>query len=53
MNLKQIWSSNMYMLRKKLRLCNTLVKPLLYGSEPWKMNEDNRKLDTFFSSAFD
>ena len=44
---------NIYTLRSKLRLFNTLVKPvLLYGSETWKINEgDNRKLDTFFSSA--
>ena len=50
MKLKQIWSSNIYTLRFKLRLFNTLVKPvLLYGSETWKINEgDNRKLDTFF-----
>ena len=34
MKLKQIWSSNTYTLRSKLRLFNTLVKPvLLYGSE--------------------
>ena len=53
MKLKQIWSSNIYTLRSKLRLFKTLVKPvLLYGSETWKINEgDNRKLDTFFSSA--
>ena len=53
MKLKQIWGSNIYTLRSKLRLFNTLVKPvLLYGSETWKINEgDNRKLDTFFSSV--
>ena len=45
MKLKQIWSSNIYIyiyiytLRSKLRLFNTLVKPvLLYGSETWKIN---------------
>ena len=45
--LKQIWSSNIYTLRSKLRLFNTLVKPvLLYENETWKINEgDNRKLD--------
>ena len=50
MKLKQIWSSNVYTLRSKLRLFNTLVKPvLLYGSETWKIKEgDNRKLDTYF-----
>ena len=50
MKLKQIWSSNIYTLRSKLRLFNTLVKPvLLYGSETWKINEgDNRKLDIYF-----
>ena len=50
MKLKQIWSSNIYTLRSKLRLCNTLVKPvLLYGSKTWKINEgDNIKLDTLF-----
>ena len=49
MKLKQIWSSNIYTLRSKLRLFNTLVKPvLLYGSETWKINEGhNRKLDAF------
>ena len=54
MKLKQIWSSNIYILTSKLRLFNTLVKPvLLYGSETWKINEgDNRKLDTFLSSAY-
>ena len=46
MKLQQIWSSNIYTLRSKWRLCNTLVKPVLYGSETWKINE--RKLDTFF-----
>ena len=50
MKLKQIWRSNIYTLRSKLRLFNTLVKPVLfYGSVTWKINEgDNRKLDTFF-----
>ena len=50
MKLKQIWSSNIYTLRSKLRLFNTLVKPmLLYGSETWKINEgENRRLDNFF-----
>ena len=50
MKLKQIWSSNIYTLRSKLRLFNTFVKPvLLHGSETWKINEgDNIKLDTFF-----
>ena len=50
MKLKQMWVSNIYTLRSKLRLFNTLVKPvLLYGSETWKINEgDNRKFDTFF-----
>ena len=45
--------SNIYTLRSKLRLFNTLVKPvLLYGSETWKIKEgDNRKLDQFFSGA--
>ena len=53
MNLKQIWSSNIYTLRSKLTLFNTLVKPvLLYGSETWNINEgDNRKLDIFFFNA--
>ena len=33
MKLKQIWSSNIYTLKSKLRLFNTLVKiVLLYGS---------------------
>ena len=54
MKFKQTWSSNIYILRYKFRLFNTLVKPvLLCGSETWKINEGhNRKLDTF-SSAYD
>ena len=54
MKLKQIWSSNIYTLRSKLRLFNTLVKPvLLYGSETWKINEgDNRKLGKIFFKVF-
>ena len=53
MKLKQIWISNIYILRSKLRLLNTLVKSgLLYGSQTWKITEgDNKKLDTFLSSA--
>ena len=53
MKLKQTWNSNIYTLRSKLRLFNTFVQPvLLYGSEALKINEgDNRKIDTFFSSA--
>ena len=53
LKLKQIWSSNIYILISKLSLFNTLAKPvLLYGSETWKINEgDNRKLDKFFSNA--
>ena len=53
MQLKQIWSSNIYTLISKLRLFNTFVKPvLLYGSETWKINKgNNRKLDNIFSSA--
>ena len=49
MKLKQIWSLNVYTLRSKLRLFNTLVKlVLLYESETWKINEgDNRKLDKY------
>ena len=47
LNQLQLWSSNIYTSRSKLRLFNTLVKPvLLYGNETWKINKgDNRKLD--------
>ena len=54
MKLRQIWSSNIYTLRSKLKLFNTIIKPvLLFGSETWKINEgDNRKFEeNFFSSA--
>ena len=38
--LKQIWNSNIYTLKSKLRLFNPM---LLYRSETWKINEgDNR-----------
>ena len=47
MKLKQIWGSNIYKLRSKLRLLTHLLKQC--GSETWKISEgDNRKLDTFF-----
>ena len=47
--LKRIWGSKQYNRKTKIRLFNTLVKPvLLYGSETWKTNaQDNRKLDSF------
>ena len=47
--LKRIGGSKQYNKRIKIRLFNTLVKPvLLYGSETWKTNVlDNRKLDSF------
>ena len=47
--LKRIWGSTQYNRRTKIKLFNTLVKPvLLYGSETWKTNvQDNRKLDSF------
>ena len=47
--LKRIWGSKQYNRRTKIRLFNTLVKPvLLYGSETWKTNvQHNRKLDSF------
>ena len=47
--LKRILGSKQYNRRTKIRLFNTLVKPvLLYGSETWKTNVlDNRKLDSF------
>ena len=47
--LKRIWDSKQYNRRTKIRLFNTLVKPvLLFGSETWKTNvQDNRKLDSF------
>ena len=53
MKLKQIWSSNIYTLRSKFRLFNTLVKSvLLNGRETWKINEgDNRKFAKKNSSA--
>ena len=47
--LKRIWGSTQYNRRTKIKLFNTLVKPvLLYGSEKWKTNvQDNRKIDSF------
>ena len=47
--LKRVWGSKRYNRKTKIRLFNTLVKPvLLYGSETWKTNaQDNRKLDSF------
>ena len=47
--LKRIWGSTQYNRKTKIKLFNTLVKPvLLYGSETWKTYvQDNRKLDSF------
>ena len=47
--LKRIRGSTQYNRRTKIKLFNTLVKPvLLYGSETWKTNvQENRKLDSF------
>ena len=47
--LRRIWGSKQYNRGTKIRLFNTLVKPvLLYGSETWKTNiQGNRKLDSF------
>ena len=51
MKLKQIWSLNIYTLRSKLRLFNTLVKPvLLYGK---LTKETTESYIHFFSSAKD
>jgi len=47
--LKQIWNSNVYSVKTKLKLFRTLVKSVLtYGCETWKINKkDDNKLDTF------
>ena len=47
--LKRIWGSKRYNRKTKIRLFNTLVKPvLLYESETWRTSvQDNRKLDSF------
>ena len=47
--LKNIWNSNNITRKTKIRLFNSLVKPvLMYGSETWKMTEgDDHKIDTF------
>ena len=54
MKLKQIWSSNIYTLRSKLRLFNILVNPvLLYGSETWKINEGDNNRNSNRECLFD
>ena len=47
LKLKSVWSSNSISLATKLRLFKSLMKTvLMYGSETWKMNQnDNRKID--------
>lgn len=47
--LRKVWGSKRYSKRTKIRLYNTLVKPvLLYGCEAWKVSVvDNEKLDSF------
>lgn len=44
-----MWSSKQYSKKTKIKLFNTLVKPiLLYGSETWKTNaKEYAKLDSF------
>lgn len=48
-NLRRIRSSKQCNRRTKIKLFNSLVKPvLLYGNETWKTNvHDNRNLDSF------
>ena len=47
--LGKIWRASQFSSTTKVRIFNSLVKPvLLYGSETWKMNDgDNRLVDTF------
>ena len=47
--LRKIWSSKQYSRKVKIRLYETLVKPVpLYRCETWKINvADNERLDSF------
>ena len=47
--LEKVWSSKQFNKATKIKLFNTLVKPvLLYGSETWKTNvKDYERLDSF------
>lgn len=47
--LRKVWSYKQYSKKTKIKLFNTLVKPvILYGSETWKANaKDYEKLDSF------
>ena len=51
--LQNIWKSNIYDLKTKIRLYNTLVKPvLLYGSECWRVTRNDMKtLSSFHHSC--
>ena len=51
--LRKIWSSKQYSRKVKMRLYETLVKPvLLYGCETKKINvADNERLDSFQSKC--
>lgn len=52
-NLNRVWKSSQYTTRTKLKLYNSCVLPtLLYGSECWRMTEnDQQKLYTFHTKS--
>ena len=52
-NLNRVWKSSQYTTRTKLKLYNSCVLPtLLYGSECWRMTEnDQQKLSTFHTKS--
>ena len=51
--LYNIWKSNTYSLKTKIRLYNTLVKPvLLYGAECWRVTKcDMSKVSSFHNGC--
>ena len=51
--LHHIWKSNSYSLKTKIRLFNTLVKPvLLYGAECWRITKcDMSKVSSFYNGC--
>ena len=47
-NLRNIWESNIYSQKTKVRLYKNVISVLLYGYQSWRVNKnDMHKLDVF------
>ena len=51
--MKKVWSSRILSIKTKLRIFNTIVKPIvMYGSETWRVTATNvRKIQAFINTC--